>query len=1059
MRSDIVVERKKIGAVMVVGGGVGGMRAAVDLADSGYKVYLVEILPGIGGVVAQLGFMFPTHDCVLCAGTADHGYGCTRPSISPALLDFSPHPNIELMTLTEIVGVEGIPGDFKVTVVHNPRYVNVRTCVSCDECSQVCPVDLPDKFQMGFATHKAVYKVAPRAVPNAYLVEKGEYCLDCRKCEEVCPTKAINLDEEPWYEEIQVGAIILTVGYKLYDPRPAEELGYGRYPNVVTGLEYERLASRSGPTEGIMQRPSDGALPQRIAWIQCVGSRDQEHAYCSSICCMYATKEAVLAKQRVPGVHCQVFMMDERAFSKEYNAYYEQARDMWGVQYTRCRISDIREDPLTHDLFIHYQDEKGELHEDRFNMVVLAVGSEPPPKAVTLAQDLGIELNEYGFCLTDKFEPLDTSRPGIFVAGAFSQPKEIAETVIDASGAAARAMRLLSGAQGTVSTATRLTGERQVRHLAGIRGSRLTGRGYPPERDVSDGPPRVGVFACHCGTNITEVVDVPAVVEYAKDLPGVVHAQNVTWACLPEGLEEIKAAIKEHNLNRVVVAACTPRTHEALFQDMLRQLGLNSYLLEFVSIRDHCAWVHYDDPKGATRKAKELVRIGAARARLLQPVHRDRRDFSHNALVIGGGLAGMTAALNIADEGFDVCLVEKDDQLGGNLRNIHYTAEGPDPQRLLRSLVKQVECHERIDVYKNTQLVKFSGHVGNFKSVLRSNGNGRGPQEWEVEHGVAIVATGAQEYQGTQYLHGLDPRVLTQLEMEKRIVEEPEEIAKLDEVVMIQCVRPYGEEADYCSRTCCTNTMKNAIEIKKLNPNCRVYVLYKDLITYGFREQYYTEARQRGVIFLRYTEERKPDVRVVYGSLQVTVDDLIMGDKLVFYPNLLALSMSTAPGETNRELARIMNLPLSREGFFMEAHLKLRPMDFVEDGIFLCGLAHYPKFIEETIAHALSTAGRAMTILGKDILEVGGVVAVVDQSQCVGCLTCVRTCPFEIPAIQHEAAGVGGIVGAAYIEPAKCTGCGTCTSECPADAIQLRHYHDDQVMVKDQAVLGQWLAT
>ncbi|MDH4135233.1 MAG: FAD-dependent oxidoreductase [Anaerolineae bacterium] len=1052
-----MVQRQKVGAVMVVGGGVGGMRAAVDLADSGYKVYLVEILPAIGGVVAQLGFMFPTHDCVLCSGTPDHGYGCTRPSISPALLDFSPHPNVELMTLTEIVGVEGIPGDFKVTVVHNPRYVNVRTCVSCDECSKVCPVDLPDKFQMGFAIHKAVYKVAPRAVPNAYLVEKGEYCLDCRKCEEVCPTKAINLDEEPWYEEIQVGAIILSVGYKLYDPRPAEELGYGRYPNVVTGLEYERLASRSGPTEGIMQRPSNGALPQRIAWIQCVGSRDQEHTYCSSICCMYATKEAVLAKQRVPGVQCQVFMMDERAFSKEYNVYYEQARDMWGVQYTRCRISGIREDPLTHDLFIHYQDEKGELHQERFNMVVLAVGSEPPPKAVTLAQDLGIELNEYGFCLTDKFEPVDTSRPGVFVAGAFSQPKEIAETVIDASGAAARAMRLLSGAQGTVSTAIRLTGERQVRHLAGIRGSRLTEPDYPLQRDASNEPPRLGVFACHCGTNITETVDVPDVVEYAKALPDVVHAQNVTWACLPEGLEEIKAAIKEHNLNRVVVAACTPRTHEALFQDILRQLGLNPYLLEFVSIRDHCAWVHYDDPKGATRKAKELVRMGAARARLLQPVHRTSWIFNHKALVIGGGLAGMTAALNIADEGYDVYLVEKEDQLGGNLRNIHYTAEGPDPQRLLRSLIKQVECHERIDIYKNTQLVKFGGHVGNFRSVLRSNGDGRGPQEWEIEHGVAIVATGAQEYRGTQYLHGLDPRVLTQLELEKRIVREPEEIAKLDEVVMIQCVRPYGEEADYCSRTCCTNTMKNAIAIKKLNPNCRVYVLYKDLITYGFREQYYTEARQRGVIFLRYTEESKPDVRVIYGSLRVTVEDPIMGDKLVFHPNLLALSMATAPGETNCELARIMNLPLSREGFFMEAHLKLRPMDFVEEGIFLCGLAHYPKFIEETIAHALATAGRAMTILGKDILEVGGVIAVVDQSKCVGCLTCVRTCPFEIPAIQREAFGVGGIVGAAYIEPAKCTGCGTCTSECPANAIQLRHYQDDQVMVRDQAGLGQWL--
>ena len=447
-----MVQRRMRGSVMVVGAGVAGMRAAVDLADSGYKVYLLDSAPSIGGIVSQLGFMFPTHDCVLCRGTSDHGYGCSRPSLSPFLLDHSQHSNIEVMTNSTVVGARGLPGDFRVKVHHRPRYVDVSLCINCDECSQICPVDLTSEYQASLVTRKAAYKPSVRAAPNAYVIEKGPYCEPCRKCEEICPTKAIDLDAEDWFEEVEVGAIILAVGYKLYDPTPAEELGYGRYPNVVTGLQFERLASRSGPTEGIIERPSDGKIPERIAWLQCIGSRDQEHPYCSSICCMYATKEAVLAKQRLPGVECEVFVMDERAFSKEYTAYFEQSKDLWNVDYTRCRISEIKEDAVSHNLILHFHDEKGTLRSKTFDMVVLSVGSEPPPKAVALAEDMQIELNGYGFCSTDKFEPLDTSRPGVFVAGAFATPKEIAETVMDASGAAARCMALLSGKSGTETT-------------------------------------------------------------------------------------------------------------------------------------------------------------------------------------------------------------------------------------------------------------------------------------------------------------------------------------------------------------------------------------------------------------------------------------------------------------------------------------------------------------------------------------------------------------------------------------------------------------------------------
>ena len=1033
-----MVQRTKVGAVLVVGGGVGGMRAAIDLAEAGMKVYLVESSPSLGGIVAQLGFMFPTHDCVLCRGTAEHGYGCTRPSITPMLLDYSRNPNIEVMTLSEVTEVVGQPGDFTVTIRHKPRYVDTKLCINCGECSRVCPVELPDAFQAGLTTHKAAYKVAVRAVPDAYVIEKGLYCLDCRKCVSVCPTAAIDLEEQEWFEQLHVGAIILTVGFKVYDPSGELELGYKRFPNVLTSLEYERLASRSGPTEGIVLRPSDNTPPQRIAWLQCVGSREPEHPYCSSICCMYAAKEAMLAKQRLPGVDCTIFVMDERAFSKEYSAYFKRATEEFDVHFVRCRVSAIKEDPQTHDLIVHYQDGDGELRDERFNMVVLSVGSEPPPAAVALARQLDIDLNQYGFCQTSKFEPVVTSRPGIFVAGAFATPKEITESIIDASGAVAQALELLRGTQHTLTET----------------------RTYPRERDVTREPPRVGVFLCRCGEQVSDVINLAEVARFAKSLPDVVYAGEITYACLEDGLAEIKRVIREKGLNRVVMGACTPRTHEALFQQTLQQVRLNPYLLEFVSLREQCAWVHYDDPEGATRKAKEMIRFGVARARHLQQVYRLKLDFDRRALIIGGGVAGLTAALTIAEQGYDVFLVEKEKYLGGNLRHLHYTAEGDNPQQLLRNLVRRVECHERIAVYKETELVKFEGYLGNFRSTLRGRRNGNSQiEEWEVRHGVTIVATGGHEYRGPAYLFGQDERVLTQLELERIIAEEPDRVAQLKSVVMIQCVGPWSVDPSvpfYCSRTCCTNAMKNAIRIKLLNPDCQVVVLHKEMMTYGFREEYYTEARQRGVLFVRYSDDNQPRVEVVNGVLQVIARDPILKEQLAFAPDVLALSMAIRPAEGSARLAEMLGVPLSSEGFFMEDNLKLRPMDFTKEGIFLCGMAHYPKFTEEAIAHALATAARAMTIIGREKLETGGKVAEVDQSKCVGCLTCVRTCPFHIPRIDPNAFGVGGIKGAAYIEPTVCTGCGTCTSECPANAIQLHHFRDEQIMVPDMPVLGQW---
>ena len=1036
--------RTKPAAVLVVGGGIGGMRAALDLADSGLKVYLVEQTPCLGGRVAQLGFMFPQHDCVLCRGTADHGYGCTRPSISPAYIQHNQHPNIQILTNTRVVDVAGEAGDFTVSLRREPRYVDIQRCTNCGICAEVCPVTLPDAYQLGMTMRKAAYKTATRATPDAYSIDKGPYCDDCAKCEQACPTSAIHLDEQPRLQSVDVGAIILALGYQIYDATELEELGYGRYPNVLQALHYERLASRSGPTEGAVIRPSDKRQPRSIAWLQCIGSRDQKNAFCSSICCMYATKEAILAKQRLKDVQCSVFIMDERAFNKEYSAYFTKARDTHGIHYNRCRISAVSEDPSTHDLILRYTEANGKIHEERFDMVVLATGLQPPESAGQLAEILDIGLNKHGFCETDKFTPLQTTRPGVFVCGAFSSPKEIAETIIDASGAAAEVMRLLNDRLNTYPTS------REWPFLSDASG-------FAPERDVSGEPPRVGVFACTCGDTLTEDINYPALVQQASHLPGVETAEIVDFACFPEALGRIQERIQGDHLNRVVIAACSNRTHESLFQRTMRQAGLNPYLLELVNLREQCCRVHDGQRDLANHKALEMVRLAVGRVQLAQPVYKNKHQCRPSALVIGGGLAGMTAGLAIADSGYDVHLVERSDRLGGNLLDLYYVAEGVNPQRLLRDLVNRVRAHQHIALHTRTEVVNHSGHLGDYTTGLRTKYNGT-DETFSVEHGVIIVATGAQEARRHPYLKS--PGVITQHEMEEKMIHHPEEIAALKDVVMIQCVRP-EDTPEYCSRVCCTNALKNAIRLKLFNPSCRVTVLFKNIVTYGFREEYYTEARQLGVMFVRYTDAEPPQVYFDhdYDQLKVRVRDLSLDRWLDLKADLIPISTSIVPSAGSAELARILRVPLSSEGFFEEAQMKLRPMDFMREGIFLAGMAHYPKFTEESISHALAAAARAVTVLSQsDSLYLGGVVAQVDPAKCVGCLTCTRTCPFGIPQIIYEEgrSGVGGLGGAAFIDSALCQGCGTCTGECPANAIQLVHFTDEQMMMRAIGGLGTW---
>jgi heterodisulfide reductase subunit A-like polyferredoxin len=858
-------------------------------------------------------------------------------------------------------------------------------------------------------------------------------CSECMSCTFVCGVNAINHDMVAAQETFQVGAVILAPGYQAYQAELSEEFGYGRYPNVITALQFERLLSASGPTLGHVHRPSDHKPPQKIAFLQCIGSRDQSHDYCSAVCCMYATKEAVIAKEHQPGLDVHVFMMDMRAFSKGYWAYFDRARQRYGVHYHRSRVSMIRQDPQTQDLILHYPGEDGSLHDERFDLVVLSVGMEIAQPVRDLGRQLGIELDEYGFCHTVQFNPLETSRPGIFAAGPFREPKDIPESVVEASGAAAAAAARLSTARFSL-TAT---------------------REFPPERDVSAEEARIGVFVCSCGSNIGGFLDVPEVTDFSSDLPGVVHSEWNLYTCSQDSIKHITGQIKEHNLNRVVVASCTPLTHKPLFQDSLRSAGLNPYLFEMANIRNQCSWVHSTDRPAATNKARDLVKMAVARAAQLTPQHTFEVPVQPAALVVGGGAAGMGSALNLAGQGFPVHLVEKEAALGGNLRSV-FTASpalGPgeqsdDPQASLATLVAAVQENPGITVHLESQVVSTSGFMGNFNSTIQSRDGTR----VQVAHGATILATGGKEYRGPEYGYGEDTRVLTQQELEGLLASQPERIAGLRSVAMLLCVGPAEK---YCSRICCSVSLKNALRLKELNPGLQLTLLFKDIRTYGFKERLYEQARRQGILFARYDEDHKPQVEIPTDKnnpLDIRAWDAALGRWMQLKPDLLVLSMPVVPQPDARQLASLFKVSTDADGFFLEAHVKLRPVDFASDGVFMAGIAHYPKLLDESLVQAQAAAARAGRVLSRESLNAGGRVALVDPALCTGCLTCVRICPYGVPKIQADITGIGGIIGTAYVEPAVCQGCGSCVAECPARAIQLMHYTDAQVHAKTQAL-------
>ncbi len=849
-------------------------------------------------------------------------------------------------------------------------------------------------------------------------------CSGCGECEKICQANAIDHDMKDEFEEINIGSIILAPGFEEFNPKLKYDYGYSRFKNVISSIQFERILSASGPYEGHLLRPSDRKSPKRIAFLQCVGSRDVDcgAGYCSSVCCMYAIKEAIIAKEHsTENLDINIFFMDMRAYGKDFDKYYERAKAEHGVKFIRSRVSEAIENKKTGNITLRYVNEEGNVFFEEFDLVVLSVGLKPSKKISNLARKIGIKLNQYNFCDTRDFLPLNTSKLGIFVCGAFSGPKDIPETVMGASGVAAAA----------------------AEPLFSVRGALIKEKAYPKELDIRGQGPRIGVFVCHCGINIGGVVDVKEVVEYAKTLPNVVYADENLYTCSQDTQQIMKDKIKEHSLNRVIVASCSPRTHEALFQETIKEAGLNPYLFEMGNIRDQCSWVHMKQPKEATDKAKDLVRMTVAKARFKRPLERIPSDVVQQALVIGGGVAGMTAALSIANNGFQTHLIEKEAELGGNLRNIHFDINGQEIRNKFENLRKQVKASKHIKVYLNSHVKEIEGYVGNFNSKLKINNS----KLMEVKHGVVIVATGAEEYKPTEYLYGKNRRIIVQSELEERITKYEVRNMKreIQSVVMIQCVGSRDEERPYCSRVCCQQAIKNALLLKERNPEIEIYILYRDMRTYGFYEDAYREARHRGVIFIRYNDDEKPDVKLDKKKLIVSVKDIIVGRQLDLNTDLLVLSAGIIPNPENIELSQMMKVPLNEDRFFLEAHMKLRPVDFATEGVFMCGLAHGPKNIKESIVQAYAAAGRACTVLAKKQIFAEGTISVVDGTKCDGCGLCVEVCAYKAIEIDEER-------NIAVVNSTLCKGCGACSASCRPNAITISGFTDEQILAQIDAL-------
>ena len=1024
------------GSVLVIGGGIAGVQTSLDLTELGFKVYLVEKTPSIGGRMAQLDKTFPTNDCSLCI-------------LAPKMVEVFRNPNIELMTYHEVQKVSGKVGNFEVTVLKKPRYIDETKCKGCGDCASKCPkIEFPNIFDMNLGKRKSVYIPFPQAVPPVYLIDP-EVCLKltkgvCGVCEKVCKAEAIDFEQESQEVKLHVGAIVVATGYDILGEELTSRWGY-RYKNVVNALEYERMLSASGPFEGQVLRPSDEIEPEIIAFIQCAGSRDLREGipYCSSVCCMYTAKEAIITKEHSEHSKCFVFRHDVRAYGKNFYEFTQRAQKEYGVEYFQTKISRIIEDPESNDLVIHYEDLKtGEFKDFRANLVVLATPLVPSVGTRQLANILNIELDDYDFFKEKSyFTKSLSSKEGIFLAGFCQGPMDIPETVADSSGVASQVATLLNSFKFTE------TQEKVV--------------GIPEKAVKQTDIPRIGVLICHCGINIGKYIDIPQVIEHIKKLPNVVFCEDNLYSCSSDSQERIKEVIGEFNLNRFIVASCTPRTHEQLFQETCQEAGLNKYLFDMVNIRDQCSWVHMTEKELATEKAIDLIRMGVAKSRLLKLQEETTLKITQTAMVIGGGISGMTAALNIANQGFKVYLIEKEQYLGGNLKylNMLYPTQ-EDASILLNETIEKVKENKNIQIFLNARLKDINGYLGNYNALLIDSDE----NIHELKIGTIIVATGGKELTPNEFFEYTytNHNVITQLQLEQKLKDEDQSwLDKLNHITTLLCVNARQENGiTYCSNICCETAIKNINILKEIKQDLKLIVLYRDLqMAKKEFERYYRE-RRKDAIFLRYELNNPPIIRDINGGrekFEIEVFDTNLQENINFNTDLIVLSTPMVPSDNLEELAQMLKVPLDKNGFFLEAHVKLRPLDFATDGIFLCGCAHWPKNIQDSISQANGAAGRACRFLSVEEITTSGLIAEVDQETCIGCGTCEEACSYnaiEITSIVREFEEVSLPIKKSIVNSGLCKGCGTCAVNCPVGAISIKHYDFEQInaMIKTLAM-------
>lgn len=1014
-----VKQKKMFGTVLVVGGGIAGIQAAMELADSGYYVYLVEKSAGIGGTMAQLDKTFPTNDCSSCI-------------ILPKLVECGRHRNIELLTLSEVSKVTGAAGHFKVRIRTKARYIDTSKCIACGICAQRCPINIPDEFNYKISRKKAVYIKYDSTVPFKYAIEP-ESCIyftlgKCRACEKFCPTGAIDFNQEVSYKSIDAGAVILAPGFKPFDPEPFDHFGYRQVPDVVTSVEFERLLSVNGPNKGTLVRPSDHSQPRKIAWVLCVGSRNLNqcrNSYCSSICCMAAVKQSRISIEHIHGRNLDrtIFFMDLRSHGKESERYFESAKQE-GIHFVRALPHTIEPGRDGTGVRIRYVDEDTQVFTQSFDMVVLSIGLEAPQDAEKLGSLFQVDLDRNRFAKTSCFQPVESNRKGIFVIGAFQSPKAIPRTVVQASAAAADAARL----------------------LLKKRGTRIKEKTFPKSKNHLGEPVSVGVFVCSCGLNIAGTVDVDRVVEYAAQLEGVDYAENNLFSCSVDAQESIIQKIKDFGLNRVVIAACTPRTHEHMFQETLKSAQLNGFMVEMANIRNQNSWVHQQEAESATQKAMDQVRMAVAKVAHNTPLTRDRIFVKQQALIVGGGLVGMLSALTLSRLGINVVLIEKQDVLGGNALKLETCFKGEPLAPRLKNLVNRVNRSKRIRILLQTTLKNVTGSVGNFSGMLDVNGVPK-----PVEFGAAIMATGAKEAVPVEYLYQQQPNVMTQLEFDSQVLYVPEKLKTVNRVVFVQCVGSREPKRPYCSRICCIHSVRAAIYLKKQNSNMEVTILYRDMRTYGEWEEHYKTARDLGVVFIRYSVNRKPRVKKVKDRLTVVVQDPILDMPVILQPDYLVLS-SGVVARQNKDLADMFKFSMNKDGFFNGAHPKLKPVDLSVAGLYLAGICNYPKPLDESVEQAKAAALRVFKLLSQREIKSEAIKSYVTPF-CDGCALCVDVCPFNalsiVPADQNEDGKMK-----VSTDPALCQGCGICAATCPNEGIMVHGFTKPQLVSQIRAAMN-----